>query len=144
MRSTTDVTREIRAIIDSRIASGVAVRVEWLTTEILAAKSQIDGEDADFYVACAVDFIKGTVKRCIGAYAPKAGAATDPQIVMDGFDHMQRAYTVPRDGETVLVPVHLLSDEELEARAAEYEAMAIGCVAHAKELRAYRRGRAAA
>lgn len=31
--------------------------------------------------------------------------------------------------------------DEIEARAEEYEAMAKGCIAHAKELRAYRRAR---
>lgn len=142
MRSRTDVTTEIHRMVQDRIDAGVAIRVEWFTQEILHMKSNIDGDDADFYVACAVDFIKETVKRCVGAYATKASAVSDPQIVMDGFDYMQKAYTVQRDGELLLVPVQCLSDEELEARAMEYEAMARGCLAHAKELRAYRRSRA--
>lgn len=144
MRSKTDVTNEIRQIVTDRINSGVIVRVEWLTTEILAMKDRIEGDDADFYIACGVDYIKDTVKRCIGAYAPKAAAATDAQIVMEGFDYMQKAYTVTRAEEVVLVPVHLLSDAEIEARALELEAMAKGCIAHARELRAYVSGRVAA
>ena len=144
MRSKTDVTNEIRKLVSERVDAGVIVRVEWLTTEILNMKADIHGDDADFYVACGVDFIKDTVKRCIGQYQPKAATSTDAQIVMEGFDHMQKAYTVDREGETVLVPVDMLTDEEIEARAAELEAMARGCIAHAKELRAYRRGREAA
>lgn len=144
MRSKTDVTSEIRKIVSDRIEAGVVIRAEWLTTEILAMKSHFEGDDADFYVACAVDFIKDTAKRCIGLYAPKASVSTDTQIVMPGFDYVQRAYTVDRDGEVVLVPVHLLTDEEVQARAAELMAMARGCVAHAKELRAYLRERAVA
>lgn len=143
MRSKSDVTAEIRSIVADRINSGVIVRVEWLTTEILSMKSRIEGEDADFYIACGVDFIKDTVKRVVGDYRPKASVIADAQIVMDGFDHMQRAYTVDREGETVLVPVHLLSDEEIEGRAAELEGMARGCINHARELRAYRMSRAA-
>lgn len=139
MRSKTDVTAEIRSIVSDRINSGVIVRVEWLTTEILSMKSDIEGEDADFYIACGVDFIKDTVKRVVGDYRPKASATTDAQIVMDGFDHMQRAYTVDRDRETVLVPVHLLSDVEIEGRALELEAMAKGCILHARELREFLR-----
>lgn len=141
MRSKTDVTAEIRSIVSDRINSGLIVRVEWLTTEILAMKSNIEGEDADFYIACGVDFIKDTVKRVVGDYRPKASAVTDAQIVMDGFDHMQRAYTVEREGETVLVPVYLLSEAEIEGRAVELEAMAKGCIAHARELRAFQRAR---
>ena len=143
MKSKTDVTSEIRKMVADKIDAGVIVRVEWLTTEILSMKSDISGDDADFYVACGVDFIKDTVKRCVGQYQPRATAAADRQIVMEGFDFMQKAYTLERDGETVLVPVDLLSDDEIEARATEYEAMARGCIAHAKELRAYRRSRAA-
>ena len=36
----------------------------------------------------------------------------------------------------------LLTDEELEARALEYEEMARGCVLHAKEIREYTAQRA--
>lgn len=144
MRSKTDVTSEIRGIVSDRINSGVIVRVEWLTTEILALKHRITGDDADFYIACGVDFIKDTVKRVVGDYRPKASAVTDAQIVMDGFDHMQRAYTVTRDDEIVLVPVNLLSDDEIETRALELEGMARGCIAHARELRAFKAERAAA
>jgi hypothetical protein len=142
MRSKTDVTNEIRKLVGDKVDAGVVVRIEWLTTEILAMKSDFYGDDADFYVACGVDFIKQAVKDSIGAYKPKAEATTrDAQIVMDGFDYMQRAYTVVRDGETVLVPVDQLTGEEIEGRALELEAMARGCIAHAKELRAYGRGR---
>jgi hypothetical protein len=144
MRSKTEVTTEINRIVTDRIDAGETVRVEWLTQEILAIKDKIDGEDADFYVACAADFIKYTVKRVIKKYAPQPEAVTDMQVRMDGFDHMLKAYTVQRDGETVLVPVKQLSDTEIEARAQEYEAMAHGCVAHSRELRAFRRGRARA
>lgn len=144
MRSKTDVTREIRGMVQERIASGVVVRVDWFTTEILSMKDKIEGDDADFYIACGADFIKDTVKRCIGEYTPKANAASSQQIVMDGFDHLQKAYTLDRGGQQVLVPVDLLSDDEIEARALELEAMAKGCIAHAKELRGYKRARSAA
>ena len=144
MRSKKDVTGEIRKLVSDKVEAGLVVRVEWLTTEILSTKSDIQGDDADFYVACGVDFIKDTVKRCIGHYQPRPASEPDRQIVMDGFDHMQKAYTVERESETVLVPVDMLSDDEIEARALELEAMARGCIAHAKELRAYRRGRGVA
>lgn len=138
MKSTTDVNREIRRIVGERVDAGIVVRVEWLTQEILSMKSDIEGGDADFYLACGVRYIHDAVKNCIGAYKPKPNAAPNAQIVMDGFDYMQRAYSILRDDEIVLVPVNQLSDEEIHVRADELEAMARGCVAHAKELRNYR------
>lgn len=139
MKSTTEVTREIRNIVQDRIDSGVIVRVEWLTTEIMSMKSDIGGSDADFYIACGIDFIKNTVKRVIGGYAPKP--EQNEQIVMDGFDYLQKAYTVTRDDQITLVPVTMLTDDELEMRALEYEAMSKGCIAHAKEIRSFIMGR---
>tara|TARA_R110000868_G_scaffold25149_10_gene98243 strand:+ start:1510 stop:1941 length:432 start_codon:yes stop_codon:yes gene_type:complete len=135
MKSTTEVTREVRRVVQDKIDAGVAIRVEWLTTEILAMKDKIEGEDADFYIACGADFIKKTVKRVIGEYEPQA--QTFAQIVMEGFDYLQKAYTVSRDNETTLVPVTMLSDAELEVRAQEYEAMAKGCIKHSLEIRAF-------
>jgi hypothetical protein len=143
MQSKTEVTSEIRRLVQDRVDSGIAVRVDWFTQEILTLKCEIEGDDTDFYVACAVGFIKDTVKRCIGDYKPKASSVADAQMVMDGFDHMQKAYTVDREGETVLVPVQHLTSVEIEGRAAELEAMAKGCIAHARELRAYDQGRGA-
>jgi len=111
VKSTTDVNREIRRIVGERVDAGIVVRVEWLTQEILSMKSDIEGGDADFYLACGVRYIHDAVKNCIGAYKPKPNAAPNAQIVMDGFDYMQRAYSILRDDEIVLVPVDQLSDK---------------------------------
>ncbi len=135
MKSTTEVTQEIRGIVRNKIDSGVSVRVEWLTAEIIAMKDKIEGDDADFYIACGIDFIKKTTKRVVGEFEPKPEQSS--QIIMPGFDHLQKAYTVKRDGQITLVPVTMLTDAELEARAVEYEAMAVGCIAHADEIRTF-------
>ncbi|MCP4542388.1 MAG: hypothetical protein GY832_35140 [Chloroflexi bacterium] len=135
MQSRKDVTREICKIVQDHIDAGLLVRVEWLTTEIIAMKDKIEGDDADFYVTCGIDFIKTTVKHVIGGYAPKP--KTDQQLIMDGFYHLQKAYTVERDGEITLVPVTMLGDSELKARAIEYETMSKGCLAHAMEIRSF-------
>lgn len=59
------------------------------------------------------------------------------QLVLDGFEHLQIAYTFEREGRTVLVPVDQCSEIELERRAREYDDMANGCRAHSRELREY-------
>ena len=135
MKSTTEVTREIRRIVQERIDAGAIVLVEWMTTEILSQKSEIEGADADFYLACGADFVKKCVKRVVGEYEPKE--QTGAQLIMPGFDHLQKAYSVVRGGQIVLVPVTMLTDEEVEGRALELEAMAKGCLSHAKEMRAF-------
>lgn len=139
--SETSIYAEVRKFIADKVSNGEVVVVSWLTQEIVGQKD-ISGEDADFLTACAFAHVKDVVKRCVGKYDAKP--ATDEQLVMAGFEHLQVAYTVERRGETVLVPVDQLTDPEIEDRALEYERMARGCRAHAKELRSYAMNRPAA
>ena len=133
---TDSVFKEIRKFVTDRVNSGVIVRVDWLTAEIVAQKDRFSGDDADFYLICAHRHVSEIVKECIGKYRPSANRP-EAQMVLSGFEHLQKAYPVEREGARVLVPVHLLTDDELEARALEYMEMSKGCIAHAKEIREY-------
>jgi hypothetical protein len=131
----TSVTAEIRKFIADKITGGTVVHVDWLTAEIIAGKDGIDGEDVPFYRVCAHSHVRKIVSRCIGRYDAKK--EPDAQIVMDGFEYMQVAYTVNRNDEILLVPVHQCTDAELLERAAEYDRMARGCRDHGRELLKY-------
>lgn len=130
---------EVREYIQDQLDAGVIIRAEWVTAGILHSKAEPECEDADFYLLCARAHLAEIVKRCIGKY--KAAPVTDEQLVLPGFDHLQRGYQVDREGVRFLVPTDLLTDAEIEARAAEYEAMAAGCRAHARELRDFKERR---
>lgn len=137
------VAATVRKIIADKIAGGQEIRVEWLTTEIVNSKSAIDGADLPFYRTCAFSHVKEIVKRSVGKY-DKRDAAADAQIVMEGFAHLQVAYTVTRNGDVILVPVDQLTDQELLARAFEFDDMAKGLRKHAFEIREYVRSRRSA
>ena len=124
---------DVRDFIQSKLDAGMILRAEWVTAEIIAAKDEPECADADFYLICARNHISEIVKRCIGKYSPKP--VTDEQLKLPGFEHLQKAYQVERDGVRFLVPTDALSDAELLARADEYDAMAAGCTGHALELR---------
>lgn len=130
---------EVRSFIQDRLDAGVILRSEWVITEFLADKAVPDCEDADFYLLCASSHVAEVVKKCIGKY--KSKPVSDAQLVLTGFEYMQKAYQVERAGVRLLVPTDLLTDDELDARADEYEAMAVGCRAHAREIRAFKEGR---
>lgn len=137
---TDTVFKEIRKFVSDKVNAGAIVRVDWLTAEIISERDRIEGDDADFYLICAHKHVSEIVKECIGKYKPKA--QTDAQLVLDGFEHLQKSYPVERKGVRLLVPVHMLTDDELEARAIEYMEMSKGCIAHAKEIRAFIKARA--
>jgi len=131
---------EVRGLVEDRLASGVIIRAEWLTSEVLHRHSDIEGEDVWFYQLCARSHVQDIVKRVIAKYGDsdeQAVAEADTQLVLPGFTHLRQGYLVIRNDERVLVPVDLLTSDELETRAAEYEQMARGCKAHAVEIRKF-------
>lgn len=129
------ITPEIHRLVDERIANGVAVHFQWVAQAILDERSNIEGVDAPFYRTCTFNEVVRLVKRAIGKY--DATDTTPEQLLFPGFTHLVRAYPVERDGERMLVPVQLLTDEELESRAADLDKMAVGCRLHARELREF-------
>lgn len=88
-----------------------------------------------FYALCAREHTYRAVKRAVDKYESNEERETDDQLTLQGFEHLQRAYTMDRDGERVLVPIELIPSYELLQRAVEYEAQAVAMTAHAKELR---------
>lgn len=133
---------EIRTLINDRTSAGVIIRADWLTTEVMGGRNSFHGDDAAIYVILAYKALGEIVKDCIGKYEPKV--QTEGQLLLPGFDHVQRAYPVMRGGERVLVPTDLLTDLEIEERCEDLRAMARGCFDHVKELQSYLALRSAA
>lgn len=131
---------EVRELIAGKIAAGQVVIVDWVTREVIGAHADIEGSDADFYLGCASAHVKEIVKRVVGKYDAAKGRIEE-QLVLEGYEYLQVAYSVEREGGTVLVPVDQLTDAEIEDRAKEYDAMAVGCRVHADELRLFSRSR---
>lgn len=129
------VTKEIRALIESKINAGVVVRADWVAAGILAMKDKIDGDDVPFYRVCAYRDIVRIARSVVDKY--DATDDTPEQLVLPGFKHLCKAYPMIRDGIAVLVPVTLCTTEELIERAARLEEMAKGCRAHAREILDY-------
>jgi len=130
------ITPDIHRLVDERIEHGIAVHFQWVAQAILDERCEIDGKDAPFYRQCTFNEIVRIVKRAIGKYE-NATDTTPEQLLFPGFKHLVRAYPVERDGERMLVPLQMCTDEELHARANELFKMAKGCRAHGRELLEY-------
>jgi len=136
--SGSDLTTEIRALIDSKIERNGVVDPAWITMEICGAHKQIKGEDSEFHFFCASQFVRDSVGKALKFYDCKLSTKGDPQLVLPGYEHLQRAYLVKRKDKPVIVAIDDLTDEELEAKEAELLAMSEGAKKHANELRRYR------
>jgi len=140
MFSEKDLFDEVQAIVD---ANQCAIKTDWLANSVMSRHSDISGSDKDFYVLCAWAHVKTAVRAVVRRYRPEATEEPDRQIVLPGFDRLQVKYHVERNDESYLVPIDELTDQEIDAKAAEYERMAEGCRLHAAELRRYKRDRRA-
>ena len=135
------LTAHIHELIDEKLASNVVVTVNWVTRCVLEERSDMHGADADFYRDCASRDIARVVRAALGKY--DAEDITPRDLLLPGFEHLCRAYSMTRGAEPVLVPVAMCTDAELEGRADQLEKQALGCRAHASELRMFIEERAA-
>ena len=137
-----DLDNEIAAKVDG-MSDAIISKTE-LVMGILGDHDDISGEDADFALCAANEMVKSRVERYWRTL--KAADEDDEgseQLLMEGFEHLQRRYILPRGDEAVAVPVRVMTDEELIAKADEHRRMGAGHFAHADELDRYRSERAA-
>ena len=132
------VYAEVSKIVADRIAAGIPVPPAWMVTEFLSERSDIEGADAPLYRTCTRAHLERVVKRVIGKYDVDSDEKQPP---LRGFEHLQRAYTVTRDTQVVLVPIDQCSNDELLDRAKQLDLLAIGNRKHARELRDFVRRR---
>ena len=151
MFSEKKLTAEVAQLVRRGLLEGRTVQTWWLTNAVaarqLADREPIGGGDKEFYLISAWRHLREVavrqVRQVLRRYKAEPEAKTDPQIVMPGFERLQRGYLVDREKESVLVPTDQLTDTELDAKANEYGRMAEGCRLHALELHRYRMQRAA-
>ena len=138
-----DIKAMIEKMVSDKIDAGQVVNMQWAVTDILNEYSDIDGSDVDFYIITARQYANDLVKACIKKYE-SSDDGLPGQIVLEGFEYLQKAYPILRDKTRVLVPISDMSDEELSAKADEKYAMAKGNKAHGDEIIHYVDSRRAA
>lgn len=137
-----EIRSEMHKIVQSRIEAGLATSLHQIVHGVMDARPALNGGDAAFYRVHTYADLARIAKRVIGKYA--ANDSTASELLLPGFTHLCKAYPMMRDGEPVIVPVDQCTDDELAGRAAQLDEMALGCTAHAKEIRGYLKARATA
>jgi hypothetical protein len=138
MMSQGDLDREVESVIKAAINKGDVLPVTWLTQAIVATHKDISGADADWYAVCGYGHVRAMVRAAVRRFKPDAESEVDRNLILPGFERVQTAYVVERDGEQNFVPTGQLTNDEIETKAVELEQMGAGCFLHAKELRRYK------
>lgn len=133
-----DIKTIAHELISAKLNAHQEVAMEWAVHEIIMKQGSITGDGVEFYRLCAREHCYRIVKSVVDKYKGDETTEDKQQILLPGFDYLQVAYTVHRNDEIILVPIELLTDEEIDARALEFEKQAEGLNAHAEELRIYK------
>lgn len=138
MYSLKELTAEVDVIID-RLQSEDAPRIhpDWITQEVMGAHQGIEGEDCDFYLCTGRAAVRDAVRARLNRFKASPEVETDRQLVLEGYERLQRHYLVNEDETQVAVHIEMLSDDQLLQKASEYRAMGKGCFEHANEIDRY-------
>jgi len=131
-----ELDRMAHELIADKIGVGEVVQMHWAVQELISHQGKIMGDGVEFYTFCTQRDVYRVVKNAVDKY-DKSHPQDDRQMVLKGYECLQEAYTVERAEERQLVPIHLLSDEELIARAHEFKRQSSTLLKHAEELEQY-------
>lgn len=136
---TKEIHRHVGALMEIKsILEATAVARAIVIDHPLAIQ---DGNDAEFYEYCALEYVREAVRGYLNRFKLKPTVSPDPQLVLPGFIRIQQYYAIERDGMPVNVPVDQLTEEECDQKYAELIAMGNGCFEHADEFKRYHSGR---
>lgn len=136
-----DLEKEVREIIRRRVDSGQVAAATWLTQNIVGQHEDIEGSDAEWYQLCAYAHIRSVVRRCVQQYKESPEMVDQQMLLSDMFKRVQKAYCIEREKEQVVVPIGLLSGDELDSKIESLRKMGDGCYEHADELIRYKNQR---
>lgn len=135
-----DLWQEACALIDDAIAHERSPQANWIAAIIVERHplpEGYQGEDAEFTAICRWEHVRYVVRKAAARFKASPQKERDEQLILPGWDHLQKAYYVTREGVQRLVPIDQMADTEIDQKALEYKRMGEGCNAHAGELRRY-------
>lgn len=121
-----ETSAHVRRLADAGRPIDAALVAAGVAHEHRGGLANADG--AAFWRVGTFLYLRDAARRCINALQAPAG---------HGFRRLQGFYLVRRDDCDLGLPVQMLSDDELRARAEELDRMAVGARAHAREIREY-------
>lgn len=134
---------EVHSILDRLSTNSDAWHASWIAHAICNDHKDglSDDGDTEFWRHCTYAKVRDTVRRCINKRAGDNIESEERQATLPGFEHLHAYYVVKRGEEEVGLPVHDLTDDEIEGKAGLYRRMGATCFAHADELDRYKRRR---
>jgi len=134
---TQKILDEIAAVVDARMTAGQTLQANFITQTVCRVHlaGLADNEHAELWRHGGYRWVRDETRRYISKRIGADEPTPEPkQSAFPNFDHVQSHYLIRRNGEDIGVPALMMTDAEIEAKAAFYESMGGACFAHAREL----------
>lgn len=136
--------RLVDETIDAILLLGQPITKTWAVHAVRKHMQRPTGDSAWYWLECEALAVDALVAAAIRARRDiEAGAEAPEQIVMPGYERLQKFYSVMREGEQTLVPIDQLSELEVESKKAEFQRNIRGLSIHLDEFADYHRKRLA-
>lgn len=107
----------------------------WITQAVMADHPDILGLDFEFHLCCSRMAVRKEATQQINKL--DTSISESQQLTFEGFDHLHQYYVIGKGDDRAAIRIDLLTDVQLEEKAAEYLAMGQACLAHAYEIQRY-------
>jgi hypothetical protein len=127
---------KIAAKINIRLATNRPSSEPWIVHELVTElMNDLQSDELRIVLYEGYRQIVGDVIRNLDR--KNGGRKIDPALVLPGFERLQIAYSVVREGKGTIVPIHEMTQEEAYAKRAELAAMRNGLDTHIREWDRY-------
>ena len=131
-----DLSSEIQDFIDE-FAADAGIGKDDLIASVLSKHSAIEGDDADFALACSYETVRTQVEAHFRRIKVREGE-TDNQLTLDGFEHLCEQYIVESEsGDRIAINVDRMTGAQLREKRDQLRSMGATLNAHADEIERY-------
>lgn len=137
-----ELMEEVEGVIETRLTNNEPASMTQIVHQVVRQHQGIVGPDSEFYLLCAYEHVQRTVREVLRSRKSGETEAEPEQAdLFPGYKRLQRAYTIERGDEQVVVRLEQMTQGEIRSKARELRSMAMGALDHARELEDYLGGR---
>lgn len=115
----------------------------WLVNAVMSKHANVTGDDSDFALCGSRYAVERRVEAHFREIKENEENPTNPQLILPGYEKLQKEYIVERNDEQVAISIWDMTDEEIDWKADQHRAMGRGHFAHADELIRFKESRKA-
>lgn len=131
----TDIRSDIARVLGQHEENDAQVIDPDVVTEmVLSGWGNIEGDHADAFLCAANLYVRNEVRQQMNRYKLKEEEEPDSQLVLEGFERLQKWYLVEQHGKPRAITVEAMTDDQLYEKAQELKRMGDGCYQHAAEI----------